>query len=303
VSAPLYTVQASSEAWPNAGSQAERALNIGFLPDAFLNSTGGETANISPSTATEFTSTGDQTAIYTVGRRLRIIHGSASTDTTYAEVASATFGAGITTVHIRNITSGATALSTAAISVVGVSPIWASSGTGNFPRIAYHSFAIGSSAASSGLLRLENSTMAIVGKTTNGTDDVIWPLQYGSTSLGSDQSLGSTGAYSPILTKSVSAGAHLVAAHATFNTTGAAAMVQTRLTDGTNVYGTAYNASVGGSTVTGVTLSMQAVVAQTSPVTYVLDFIAGSTLMRAKAETAGTIASTAATALIVVKLG
>lgn len=137
---PLAIVQGSSDLWVNAGSQAEAALNLGYLNDQTINSTGGFTSNAGPSTATAFVSTGDQTSYYVPARRLRIVHGGASTDTTYCEVASASFAGGQTTVTVRGITSGATALSTAAIATVGFSPVYnTTGGAGNwyrYPRLA-----------------------------------------------------------------------------------------------------------------------------------------------------------------------
>ena len=118
----LYTVQASSEAWPNSGSQAERGLTEGWLLDVVLNSTGGEVANVSPSTATAFLSSGNGTTggtgFYAVARRCRVAHAGG---TSYGEVTAASFAAGETTVTFGEITSGATALSTTTISSAAVS--------------------------------------------------------------------------------------------------------------------------------------------------------------------------------------
>lgn len=126
-----YTVQASSEAWPNAGSQAERGLAIGWIFDQTLNSTGGEATNCSPSTATAFLSSGDGTtgsgsSFYALTRKLRVIHAGG---TAYCRVTAASYAAPVTTVTVGDFQSGTTSLSTASItSVAAAMDYWGSSG-------------------------------------------------------------------------------------------------------------------------------------------------------------------------------
>lgn len=374
MSQPLYTVVVSSEAWPNAGSQAERTFNRGYGNDAFLTSTGGETANISPSTFAAFTSTGDQTAVYVAGRRLRIVHGSASTDTTYCEVSSAalTGASTATTVTIRNITSGATALSTALITEVGVAPTYWSTGSGNLPistgtasspsipagpynigmyassssilgwtvagvgRMTLSGAGIleltadiqasadvsrslgsstarwlntytsigtfGSSTPSSGVIRMGNSTAAIVGRTTNNTDDVVWPGQYASTSLGANVSATGVDSWTEVLTKTLVAGTWKIDCGLTVNG-GQVAQFRARIADpSTTVYASACGESTSAN-IDGYSMTLAAIVSHTSAVTYVLGLSAGSTLIAAVAQTPGTVASTAATWLVAQKIG
>lgn len=145
-----WVVVASSEAWPEAGAQAERALNTGWILDnASFTSTGGVSSNVSPSTFAAFLSSGDGTTgsgngYYAIGRRLRVVHGGASTDTTYCEVSAAAYGAPVTTVTIARITSGATALSTAAVASAAAGPVWTSSTDGRSPFPAVISLSSGS---------------------------------------------------------------------------------------------------------------------------------------------------------------
>ena len=133
-----WLVQGSSDLWTNAGSQAERALNLGWIRDQLINSTGGFTTNATPSTAAAFISTGDGTtgsgnSFYALGRRIWVNHGGASTDNTYAEISAAALAGGQTTVTIANITNGATALSTSAITSAAVGPTYSYSTDGRSP--------------------------------------------------------------------------------------------------------------------------------------------------------------------------
>lgn len=257
--APLATVQASSDAWVAAGSQAEAALNAGYLNDQTINSSGGYTSNCGPSTASAFLSTGDQTSYYVAGRRLFVVHGGGNT---YGEVLSAAYSTATaqTTVTITNITLGATALSTASITSVGLSPIWNSTGTGNFLRES-----------------VSKNASADFSQTLVGISQIA-------------------------LSTSVSAGTYLVDAGMTVNTTGAATYALATLDDTLATKASAYVGSVGGSTTSGATLHLSAIMASTGTLTMQLDLASGSTLMKALKDTPGAIASTGATYLRAVRI-
>lgn len=137
--AGLAIVQASSDAWPEAGAQAERALNTGWILDQSLTSTGGFTTAAAPSTATAFFSTGDGTTgsgngFYALRRKVRVVHAGGSA---YARVASAAYSTTLlqTTVGLTDWQSGTTSLSTAAITTVAVAPVYFGS-SGDAPHEA-----------------------------------------------------------------------------------------------------------------------------------------------------------------------
>lgn len=117
-----YIVVASSEAWPESGAQAERALNTGWILDngGGISSTGGVVSGAGPSTAVAFLSTGDGTTgsgngFYALGRVVRVVH---TGGTTIARVSAASLAGGQTTVTIDSVVSGPTALSTVAVTTV-----------------------------------------------------------------------------------------------------------------------------------------------------------------------------------------
>lgn len=135
-----YVVAGGSEAWPESGAQAERALNTGWVLDnSGISSTGGVVNGAGPSTATAFLSTGDGTTgsgngFYALGRIARIIH---TGGTAYANVSAASLAAGQTTVTLGTfLAGGTTSLSTVAITSAAVTFGWYSTGqTGNAPRL------------------------------------------------------------------------------------------------------------------------------------------------------------------------
>lgn len=137
-----WIVVASSEAWPEAGAQAERALNTGWILDnASFSSTGGVVTGAGPSTATAFLSTGDGTTgsgngFYALGREARVIH---TGGTAYANVSAAAYSTTTTqtTVTLGTfLAGGTTSLSTTAITTAAVAYGWYSTGqTGNLPRL------------------------------------------------------------------------------------------------------------------------------------------------------------------------
>jgi hypothetical protein len=128
-----HIVQASSEAWPEAGAQAERSLNTGWVLDQVVNSTGGLTTNARSINSTSFASTGDGTtgsgnSYYALYRKVRVVQGSTSI---YCRVLSSSYSTTTTetTVGVGDFQSATTALSTAAMTSVAVAPMyWGSSG-------------------------------------------------------------------------------------------------------------------------------------------------------------------------------
>ena len=134
-----HIVQASSEAWPESGAQAERSLNTGWALDQVINSTGGLTTNAGPSSGTAYLSTGDGTtgtgnSFYAIGRTARVVH---TGGTAYARVSVATLSSSQTTVTLDTFyAGGTTSLSTVSITSAAVALDWYSTGqTGNLQRL------------------------------------------------------------------------------------------------------------------------------------------------------------------------
>ena len=129
-----HIVVASSEAWPEAGAQAERSLNTGWILDnTSFTSTGGVVSNASPSTAVAFLSTGDGTTgsgngFYALNRRMRVVHAGG---TAYGYVSAASLAGGQTTVTMTFQGGGTTSLSTASITSAAVGPLYGGV-TGNY---------------------------------------------------------------------------------------------------------------------------------------------------------------------------
>ncbi len=146
-----HIVQATSQAWANAGSQAEYNLDRGWLLDQAINSTGGFATSVTVSSGARFLSTGNGTtgtgnSFYTVGRLVRVVHGGG---TAYALVSAASTNASSeTAVTLTGFsTIGTTSLSTSSITSAAVSPMYA----GTAPNIPFATNAITlSTAASSG---------------------------------------------------------------------------------------------------------------------------------------------------------
>src|SRR5438105_1197313 len=92
----------SSQAWAGMGSQAETALNSGWILDQTITSTGGFNTAAAPSTATAFLSSGDGTTgsgngFWALGRPTKVVH---TGGTAYAQVTAASYGAPVTTVTL-----------------------------------------------------------------------------------------------------------------------------------------------------------------------------------------------------------
>lgn len=158
--------------------------------------------------------------------------------------------------------------------------------------------------ASSGFLRLVASGIAIVGKTSTGGDDIIWPQQFASTTLTADViSSGQNGTV--VFSKTLSVGTWHITAGIQVASTSVTTDVIVQLNDGTNTFASASAPMTGGSTVTpGVFLPLSAVVSHTTALAYRVSLFANSTTARAKAETnCPTISSTAASWFTAVKIG
>src|SRR5512143_3233986 len=98
----LSIAAASSQAWAAMGSQAEVALNSGWIADQTITSTGGFNTAAAPSTATAFLSSGDGTTcsgngFWAVGRAAKVVH---TGGTAVALVSAASYAAPVTTVTL-----------------------------------------------------------------------------------------------------------------------------------------------------------------------------------------------------------
>ena len=126
-----HLVAGSSDLWTNSGSQAERALNSGWILDNYINSTGGYATNAQPSTAVAFLSTGDGTtgsgnSFYALGRTVRVVH---TGGTAYGRISASALAGGQTTVTLGTFyNGGTTSLSTTAITSAAVALEWFSTG-------------------------------------------------------------------------------------------------------------------------------------------------------------------------------
>lgn len=169
---------------------------------------------------------------------------------------------------------------------------------------------LGTSPASSGVLRIPNSAIAIVSKTSTGGDDIVWPMQFASTTLAASvvpTTLGNT--FGIVITKTLAVGTWLISAGITMTDTGAGGQntMVARLDDGTNVFASQMAPPVaGGSTTVGESFALTAVVSHTTALAYNLSAAAltGSTSFKALALTNGQVTgSTGATWFNAVKIG
>lgn len=142
---------------------------------------------------------------------------------------------------------------------------------------------IGVTPASSGVLRLPQSAIGIVGRTSTGGNDVIYPMQFQSTTLGADiQSSGVN--FTTIFSKTLGVGTWHVTAGMMVGDTGAAAYALARITDGVNDYA---NAEVllgfGGTTAKASAMVLSAIVSHSTALAYQLQLGGASTTPKAKA--------------------
>lgn len=197
----LAIVQASSEAWPENGAQAERALNTGWILDQRVDGAGGFVTNTSPtSSGLTFQSSGDGTTgsgngLYTVGRPVRVLQSGSSA---YAKVSSASVALGVTTVILGNFsTNASTALSTGAVTSAAVGPMLRDFGTSG--DILYAS-SNGSPARLA--IGTTGSFLSVVG----GIPSWVGVLATASATLSADIASTSTGTFHDIVSVSLTTG-------------------------------------------------------------------------------------------------
>lgn len=146
-----------------------------------------------------------------------------------------------------------------------------------------------SSAASQGFIRLPNSTIAIVGRTSTGGNDTIWPVQFASTTLAADVNLSTTiNTYTNVFSKLLATGTWKITAGVTVSSTGTAiGGISVRLDNGTDTFGSGNGRITAGATTGGfVSVTVGAIVTHSTGLTYNLAVaydIANSTSVKAKA--------------------
>lgn len=106
---------AGDDLWASVVDAVFTAVDSGFWQDADLDNTDGSIDNAATfATSTTFTLTGDQTTIYTTGRRIKIVHGGG---TSYGRIMYSSFSSPSTTVTVGNVTSGPVTMTTPITSV------------------------------------------------------------------------------------------------------------------------------------------------------------------------------------------
>lgn len=383
----LAQAQPSSAGWAIMGSQAEIALNSGWIFDQRESGVGTFLTNASPtSSGLTFLSTGDATGLYVIGRAVRVIQAAG---TVIATVGQSSFAAGVTTVYLNQFSTQSglsTVATTGVITSVAASPlvVGATGGavfsggytvtptTGTGSLFAYSAGAaialglnpatvgdirlgnsrgiifrnalntadkdliyadasdvitigtvgtnaaisgalkLGATPASSGGLRLTYSATAVVGRTSTGGDDVIWPHQTASGTLSTDTSVALAGTYTTLVTLTLGAGTWRVEAGVTLGSTGAAPgpanvkILDNGATIPSGNLATVFFSSaniVGASTVLACSAALSAIITNTTGFTVGLNVV-GSTQIKAYAfipqSTAG---SGPATYMNAVKIG
>ncbi len=165
------------------------------------------------------------------------------------------------------------------------------------------SFSVGVTFPSTGLIRLANSATAIVGKTSTGGDDIVWPHQFSSTTLAAD--VASSGVVGTnVFNKTLAVGTWWIHAGATIQNTIGAYNGSLYLADGASTLASAFFANtVADTTNNGRSVSVSQVVSPTTALAYQLVIASNSTASKALAITPGTLASTGATWWTAVKIG
>jgi hypothetical protein len=181
-------------------------------------------------------------------------------------------------------------------------------GGGIVAQIGLTYMALGATPGSSGLFRLANSAIAIVGKTSTGGDDVIWPHQYSSTTLTAGDIATSGTNFTTIITKTLAVGTWHITAGMTINSTaGGVTYAVAKITDGTNdlvsSYLTQTGSLIGASTTAGITIPLSVIVSHTTALAYNLQLASDSTAVKAKAIVPGPLGTTGATWFTAVKIG
>jgi len=332
----LPSVQASSDAYATIPTQFSTSLNEGWIPDVTIGATGNMVSNTSPtSSGYTISSSGDGTTgsgngFYAIGRAVRLVQGATKV---YGWVGSASFLGGITTISLSTasaiLSSTATAVSAYVAPAITDSvprfPTWTGpSGADSIVDLALNrdliiknngteigrwlgntkAIQVGSSAASSGFLRLPNSAMAIVGKTSTSGDDIIWPHQATRTPMASDTP--GAAAYATLVTMSLGTGTWLINGAATVGSTAVTPVAgNVRLNDGSTFYASGFisTGSVGASTATAVTVSLSAIIANSSAFTLTMELGPTTTLTAYAIVPKSTSGAGSGTYLNAVKIG
>lgn len=165
---------------------------------------------------------------------------------------------------------------------------------------------LGTTPASSGYIRLPNSAIAIVGKTSTGGDDVIYPHQQLTTYLSSDIALSQLNTFITVLSLTLPVGTWLLNGAWMANSTASSnPSLGVRIFDGTaskaaGMIAASFAASTANN---GISLPISAIVSHTTTLTYSLQVLdSASTQIVAAAQTA-LAASTNTTYLTAVKIG
>lgn len=329
------TVQQSSQGFATIPNQYASAFASGWAPDQRLDAasaTGGFLTNCSPtSSGKTFISTGDATPFYVVGRAAKVVQ---ATGTAVFTVGQSSASGGITSIYINQFSTAAglsTTLSTGAITSAAASPLvtlstgnntfgsvaaTASTG-GGFAAVAPSTLTIvgslivqgpyaafGTTPGSSGVLRIPNSAIGIVGKTSTGGDDVIYPQQFSSTTLSADTQTSGVN-FTALFSKTLPVGTWFIMGGATVKANNINDWATVRIDDGTNVFASAFGSSnmiQGGSTGSGATLVCSAIVSHTTALAYQFGLASNSTTLAAQALSQKT-GSTGATFWTAIKIG